>query len=556
MERLIRRLVAQPGRVVEVLVASLMIHLLSLGTSIYVIQVLNRYVSNGVDSTLMTLTAGVLLAIVMEWVIRRLRFRMMDGFTAHPDAQLAGRGFFQLTGARGGPLMRLGEGGRREAMMAILTLQQSLGRENLVALIDFPFALLFVVALFSLNVQVGVVALLALFLVLLASMLVQWLLKTPLRTQSQLAREQNQWLQSVLRAIEEIRVFNAQGMLRRLWGERQTRWNRERDRVASRQDLLRLVIQTGSALLSVAVVVQGAVLVVNGEMNVGAMIGANILSARALAIISRFAQLGAAMEQGAGAASNLEKMMSLPLESMEGTALNSFSGNLELNDCAFAHPGANAPLFESLSLRLIPGSLVVVAGENGAGKTTLARLLTGYLEPVRGKLLADGLEFRQMAASWWRRQLIYFPQEPVFFEGSLLENITVNRPDVPLDRLNRMIDAAGLRRFVNESPDGLHPPLEGGGGYLSLGLRRRIALARGLVGDGRVAVFDDPLEGLDAQGIASVMTLLAALKNDGRTVIVMTHDVAPFQDLADAFLDLNIKPKPLLRRTMPGAGGG
>ncbi|MBF0604714.1 MAG: ATP-binding cassette domain-containing protein [Nitrospirae bacterium] len=555
MERLIRRLMARPALVVEVLIASLIIHLLSLSTSIYVIQVLNRYVSNGVDSTLVTLTVGVLVAIVMEWVVRHLRFRMLDGFTARPDAELAGRGFFQLTGARGSYLSRLSEGQRREAMTAIVPLQSALGRESITTLVDFPFALLFVAALFFLNVRVGIVATLFLVLVLASSLVVQWVLKPSLRGQNRLLQDQNLLLQSVLRAVEEIRTFNAHVMLRRLWGERQTRWNQGRTRVAVRQEMLKQLVQTGSALMSVVVVAQGAILVVNGEMNVGAMIGANILAARALAIIARFAQLGGAMEQGEAAAESLERLLKLPLESLEGTALKTFTGTLELNDVAFVYPGASAPLFESLSIRLIPGSLVVVAGENGAGKTTLARLLTGYLDPVRGKILADGLELRQMAGAWWRRQLVYFPQEPVFFDGTILDNITVNRPDIPLDRLNMMVDSSGLRRFVNESPDGLQTRLEGGGGYLALGLRRRIALARGLISDGMVVIFDDPLEGMDTQGVAAVMAVLAALKSNGRTVIVMSHDVEPFRELADAFLDLNSKPKPLLRRSLPGIQG-
>lgn len=552
MERLLRRLLARPVLVVEVLVASLMIHLLSLGTSVYVVQVLNRYVTNGVDSTLVTLTAGVLLAIVMELMVRRLRFRMMDGFVVRPDAELAGRGFFQLTGARGMGLLRLSEGQRREAMMAIGSLQTALGRENLMALVDFPFALLFVIALFSLDSRVGVVASVCLLLVLAASLIAQKLLKQPIQIQNRLVQEQNLLLQSVLRSLEEVKIFNSHLVLRQVWGEQQTNLKKIRDRVASRQDGLRQVVQVGSALMSVAVIAQGALLAVNGEMDVGALVGANILAARALAIIARFAQLGGAMEQALAAAESFDKLLKLPLESPEGTALKSFAGNLELNDVAFAYPGANTPLFESLSIRLIPGSLVVVTGENGAGKTTLAKLLTGFLEPVRGKILADGLEFKQMADVWWRRQLIYFPQEPLFFDGTILENITINRPDIPLERLNLVVDSSGLRRFVNESPDGLHTRLEGGGGHLSLGLRRRIALARGLANDGMVAIFDDPLEGLDGQGVAVVMALLAALKKNGRTVIVMSHDVAGFQELADACLDLNVKPKPLLRRTLPG----
>jgi len=207
-------------------------------------------------------------------------------------------------------------------------------------------------------------------------------------------------------------------------------------------------------------------------------------------------------------------------------------------------------LFESLTLKLDPGSVLVVTGGNGAGKTTLARLILGLIEPTRGNLLVDGLELQQTAAEWWRKQVIYLPQEPALIGGSIGENIKINNPEAPDERLNQVVDIVGLRRFVDESEAGVETPIIDNGWRLSEGMRRRMALARALMTDGKLVVFDEPTESFDAAGVQVVHTVLSTLAKEGRTIIVMSHDpkIVMGQHIV---LDLDAKPIPKIS-AVPG----
>jgi ATP-binding cassette subfamily C protein LapB len=273
------------------------------------------------------------------------------------------------------------------------------------------------------------------------------------------------------------------------------------------------------------------------------MIGANILGARALQPISRFSQLGSTFAKARQALNSIEEFSKLPLEKERGSALSNYSGGIEFRDISFNYDKDNNPLYEKLNIKLESGSILIVTGSNGAGKTTLARMIVGLLEPTRGNILVDGLDIQQAASEWWRKQVTYLPQEPALIGGTIGENILVNNPAAGSERLNQIIDAVGLRRFVDESESGVETPILDNGWRLSEGIRRRIALARALITNGKLVVFDEPTESFDAAGVKVVHNILGTLAKAGSTIIIMSHDPKIVQG-KHVVLDLDNKPVP------------
>ena len=184
-----------------------------------------------------------------------------------------------------------------------------------------------------------------------------------------------------------------------------------------------------------------------------------------------------------------------------------------------------------------------MSGINGAGKTTLARMILGLLEPVRGSILVDGVDLGQVVPLWWRQQVVYLPQEPHFLNTTIRENILAFNPGLDDAGLNRLVDSAGLREFIDQSPQGLETQLSDTGSNLALGIRRRLALARGLATGGKLAIFDEPAEGLDNEGRTQVNQVMNELARQGATIIAFSHDPNTLKG-APLLLDLNSKPVP------------
>jgi ATP-binding cassette subfamily C protein LapB len=239
-------------------------------------------------------------------------------------------------------------------------------------------------------------------------------------------------------------------------------------------------------------------------------------------------------------------------ERLEGSALREYKGGLQFKDVGFGFPKSSTPLFESLSLNLESGSILVVVGANGSGKTTLARMIVGLIDPRRGHILVDGVDLAQVVPEWWRKQIVYLPQEPRFLSASIRDNLLAFNPDLDDTAIGRLIDTAGLRRFIDESPEGIDSLLVGNGENLSLGMRRRLSLARALATDGMLAVLDEPTEGLDVAGRKQVYAVMNDLASRGCSIVAFTDDPNIMKGVRFV-LDLNTKPVPRLVDQTMGA---
>lgn len=246
------------------------------------------------------------------------------------------------------------------------------------------------------------------------------------------------------------------------------------------------------------------------------------------------------------ASKTIEDFNRIPFEKFEGSAFEKYTGRLEFRDVTFNYPAKETPVLEKLSLSLTPGEVLCVTGANGSGKTTLAKLITGLLEPNEGYVSVDGVNLKQLSLEWWRKQIIYLPQEPKFLEGSIRENFLAVDDAVSDDRIREVLTDAGLHQEIDKSVGGLDQVINTTGSSLSLGVRRRLALARALIIQGKIAILDEPTEGIDAKGAESVYKVMSDLSAAGITLIICSHDSAVLNG-AHHVLDLDDGSQSMMR---------
>ena len=547
MKELLARLKSRPAIFSEMIAASLLANILALATPLFVIQVLNRYIAHGVDATLATLAIGTVIAILLEFGFRQVRLRLAASVNAPFNRELTNSAFAVLTGAKSAAGEAMAPGLRQQIVSGADTIQTTYAAPNVAALFDVPFVLIFVAVLFLLSPTLAVIVAVFLVAVFAVALMTMATLRAPTRDMLTTGGRRGTLIGAAITAADTVRAFNAQNFINRQWRNESALFQKLYRIVMGRQGVVQTLSISAQGLMSVAVIATGAILVVQGRMDVGSMIGANILAARALGPLIKLAQMSESFVKARQALALLHEFSKIPRERTEGSALGEYSGALEFQDLGFAHPGQRTPLFESMSLKLEPKALLVVAGSNGAGKTTLARLIVGLLEPTRGKILADGVDLAQIVPEWWRKQIVYLPQEPGFLNATIRDNLLAGNPDLDDGALNDLAHAAGLKSFIDQSPEGFDTPLTANGANLSLGVRRRLALARALATDGMLVVIDDPTEGLDTEGAQLVIETINKLAKRGRTIVVFSHNP---QILAAApqYVDLNSKPVPKLVR--------
>ncbi len=547
MKELLARLKSRPAIFSEMIAASLLANILALATPLFVIQVLNRYIAHGVDATLATLAIGTVIAILLEFGFRQVRLRLAANVNAPFNRELTNSAFAVLTGAKSAAGEAMAPGLRQQIVSGADTIQTTYAAPNVAALFDVPFVLIFVAVLFLLSPTLAVIVAVFLVVVFAVALMTMATLRAPTRDMLTSGGRRGTLISAAITAADTVRAFNAQNFINRQWRNESALFQKLYRIVMGRQGVVQTLSISAQGLMSVAVIATGAILVVQGRMDVGSMIGANILAARALGPLIKLAQMSESFVKARQSLALLHEFSKVPRERTEGSALGEYSGALEFQDLGFAHAGQRTPLFESMSLKLEPKALLVIAGSNGAGKTTLARLIVGLLEPTRGKILANGVDLAQIVPEWWRKQIVYLPQEPGFLNATIRDNLLTGNPDLDDGALNDLAHAAGLKSFIDQSPEGFDTPLTANGANLSLGVRRRLALARALATDGMLVVIDDPTEGLDTEGAQLVIETINKLAKRGRTIVVFSHNP---QILAAApqYVDLNSKPVPKLVR--------
>ncbi|MFW5499533.1 MAG: ATP-binding cassette domain-containing protein [Maridesulfovibrio sp.] len=543
MRELLRRLSLHPFLAFEICLASFFINILSLASPIFVIQVLNRYVGYGFDGTLITLTVGMLIAGVLNHAFTVVRVRLASAVNVGPDRMLSETVLGCLARAKMSTLGRIPPARIHELMSGIQVVQSGYDASVICSVLDMPFLLLFVGATFFLSPVLALITMLA----IACSMLAGWLnIRRGKRMNDAMRNESVVHRGNLANAISGADTVRAFGGREYLTGVFQTQMDKlqqiKRDMVQS-GTRGQAVLQSIAMLLRVMVYAVGAREVVAGSMSTGGLIGASILSGKALAVSASFMKSRAMIAQAGQMMQSLHEFVRQPLESETGTELKNYQGAIEIKDLGFAYPGSTGPLFEGLDVNIEPGNIVIVTGHNGAGKTSLVRLLLGLIDPGRGQILVGGVDVRQLSAPWWRKQVIYLPQEPTFLNATIRENICLNAPGMDDERLNRVVEIAGLKKYLDTSVQGLEAQVVNGGAELAVGIRRRLALARALSVQGAVAILDEPAEGFDIEGLRAMDMIIQSMVKVKKTMIIVSQDMRLMQR-ADIIIDLGNKPKP------------
>lgn len=193
-------------------------------------------------------------------------------------------------------------------------------------------------------------------------------------------------------------------------------------------------------------------------------------------------------------------------------------GDVVFENVEFTYPGAEAPVLKDVSFSLSPGRTTAIIGSTGSGKTTLISLIPRLFDVTGGRVLVDGLDVRQMDPDdlWARIGLV--PQRPYLFTGTVASNLRYGKPDATDEALWHALRVAQAADFVEEKEGQLEAPISQGGTNVSGGQRQRLAIARALVKEPSVYVFDDSFSALD---VATDARLRAALHPETRDAAVL-----------------------------------
>lgn len=509
----------------HVMVASLVANVLGLAGILFSMQVYDRVVPAESIPTLYVLFSGVLLAILFDFIMRRMRAGVIDVLGKRADLRMSDEVMGHALRVRN--RARPASTGTFIAQIRDLEqVREMLTSTTVSALADIPFFLLFLVIFWFIGGILVLIPMAALVLMLLPGILAQRKLRAHAQEAMREASLRNAMLVEAVQGIEDIKALQAEERF-------QQQWNHFNAVTGEAQIKLRrltngLSIWTHNVQMGVFAVVVffGAPMVIAGEVTTGALVAASILSSRMMAPMGNVAQLMSRLQHAKVAANSLNQIMQMPIDHPDRESrihCPQIMGKYDMKSAVFQYGDTTSPPALSIrELRIEPGEKIAVLGKNGAGKSTLLQALSGLLEPSSGEVLLDDLALHHIDPADVRRDVGLLTQNARLFHGTLRDNILMGAPNASQEELLSTLSMVGAAEFTRKLSKGLdHVVLEGGHG-LSGGQKQAILLARLLIRQPRVVLLDEPTASMDEATERQFLEQFRSWSRD-RTIIVATH---------------------------------
>ena len=508
----------------DVLGAALLINVFALVMPIFSMNVYDRVVPNNATETLWMLALGVLLVVGMDFMIRLLRGHFIDLASARIDVKLSALIMERVLG------MRLeakpaSVGSFASNLRSFESVRDFIASATVTALIDFPFALIFLLVILWISWPLVLIPIVGLIVGVIYAYVVQHKMHELSETTYRAAALRNAALVESLTALETIKTQGAEGVVQNKW----ERTSAFLSRTNAQMRLLSASATNGAAtiaqVVSVALIVAGVYLIHERLLTMGGLIAVNMLGGRAIAPLGQAVGMLMQFQNARMSLETLDKLMAQPVERPDALAFihrPEIEGEIEFRDVSFSYPGQDEPALQNVSLRVAPGEHVVILGRTGSGKTTLQKLMLGLYQPTAGAVRIDGIDLRQLDPADLRRNVGFVGQDATLFYGTLRENIAIGAPYADDSAIVHAAEVAGLTQFVNRHPKGFDMLIGERGESLSGGQRQEVAIARAVLMDPPVLFFDEPTSAMDFTTEAAFKERLRRFAAH-KTMVIVTH---------------------------------
>ncbi|WP_122053322.1 type I secretion system permease/ATPase [Vibrio sp. Evd11] len=508
----------------DVLIASILINVFAIAAPMFTRLVYDKVVPNLAFETLWVLASGIFVVFLFDLLLKLMRSYFIDVAGKKSDILISSKLFSKVLGIRM-EAKPASVGAFAKNLQEFESIREFFTSATIGSLIDLPFALMFLALIWLMAGNLVFVPVVGVVVLIIYALLIQGPLRRTIEEGSRLASQKYANLIESLAGLETVKLFSAQSQFQFRWEEavaHMANWNIKSRRITdSIQNTAGFVQQS----TNVGMIIFGVYLIAEGELTMGGLIAATMLSGRAIGPLVQLSLLSTRYNQAKSSMTLIEQVMSMPDEQEEGKRYIHrpiIQGRIALDKVTFHYPDSPVASVRDLSLTITPGEKVAIIGRIGSGKTTLERLIMGLYKPTEGHVRIDDTDMEQLHHVDVRRNIGCVPQDSNLFYGSVRDNITLGHPLVDdrdvMDAANR----AGVTAFTQQDPAGLERQVGEGGGLLSGGQRQAIAIARAFLGRPPVLLMDEPTSAMDNRSEMHIKHQLSQLL-PSETLILITH---------------------------------
>ncbi|MFK7733463.1 MAG: ATP-binding cassette domain-containing protein [Pseudomonadales bacterium] len=508
----------------EVLVCSLFINMFVVALPLFTLNVYDSVIPNFAEATLFVLAIGVVIALSFDFLLKTMRSYILERVAAKVGTGFDGT-LMQRLMMINTENMTLSIGERSNLFRELQGIREFYASKFVPTLVDLPFFVVFLGIIYLISPPLTIIPIVGAIAIIAFNIAIQVPINRSTADHFSSMQKKSTLMIESLAGMQNFKLFNAVG-------DRLFRWNYASGRAAEttrKNQFLFSAVQNLSMtimhMVHVFIVVFGVYQIQSGNLTIGGLIACTILSGRAIAPIMNLAGVVSRWKQSRDVLRTIDALFRLPNEA-EAPAQRSpkgpLRGDIQMENVRYQYPQQMRPALRDISMTIKPGEKIGLIGPSGAGKSTLASVLTGILNDYEGNIYFGNYGLRAISPAELRRTVAVVPQFPFFISGTIRDNILLGRADVSETALKYAARVSGVEEIIKHCGHGLETEVGEGGSQLSGGQRQAISIARAVLRNPRVLIFDEPTTGLDSVLENHFKVQMEEyLKN--RTLIMVTH---------------------------------
>ncbi len=524
--------------VYQILGLTLLLNLLALATPLFVMAVYDKVVATGSMSTLAYFGIGVSIALICDYILRKIRTRIFSFIGARIDNLVGNEVFKRIMFLPPAFTERATIGAQVARIKDFESIRDFFTGPMAVILFELPFSFIFIVVIALLGGPIAFVPILMLVLFWLVSLVMGPMVRNTIAETARYGSKRQELTIETISSMRAIKYCNGE----ETWLARYRELSAKAAMASFKASQVSSYLSTISHVLmissGVATIAFGVFQVFDGVMTIGGLVASMILVWRVLGPLqSGFVTL-TRIEQIRNSINQINNLMNINSEHRDdvSTSNRKILGEVNFGRVSLRYSPEADPALVGVNFDMKPGEVMALVGGNGSGKSTVLKLLLNMYTPQAGSIRIDQTDIRQLDPVELRQMIGYAPQATQFFYGTIAQNLRLSNPAASDEELAEACRMANVLHDIESLPKGFWTRIgEGTGGQLPTSFQQRLNLARCFVKKPNVMLFDEPGNGLDYEDDQAFMRSVSQLKQEGVTSFIVTHRPSHLR-LADKIL--------------------
>jgi subfamily B ATP-binding cassette protein HlyB/CyaB len=510
--------------IIEVLTGSFVVQLFGLVTPLFTQVILDKVIVHRSLTTLDVLAVAFIAVTLFEFLLNITRNYIFIHTANKLDAKLGAKLFKHLFALPFVYFESRKVGNIVARVRELDNIREFITNKSVSVIIDLFFSLVFVIVMFLYSLKLTMVFLSFVLLVSLLYLTVTPELRRRLQNKFQMNAQSNSYLVETVTGIQTVKCLAIEGTIQKKWEEYLGKYVGSSFKLSNMSSISNAVSGTFQRLMTITVLYLGVKMVIENQLTIGQLIAFQMFAGQFTGPFLRLVNLWNEFQQALLAVDRLSDILNNPTEgrSEKAITLPKIQGSIRFEGVCFKYSPEAPYAVEQMTLNIKPGMSVGLVGRSGSGKSTIAKLIERLYLTSEGAIYIDDIDVRHLNPVWLRYRIGVVLQEAFLFSGTIRENISLPRPDAPIEQIIHVARIAGVHDFVSQLPEGYDTLVGERGSSLSGGQKQRIAIARALIVDPQILIFDEATSSLDYESEKLIQNNINQIKK-GRTTLIIAH---------------------------------